>query len=308
MANCTSTVVDQSDIDNLLISPCPNINIQGAVGALNFTSLTNTSSITVNDSPDLESLSFPQITSLDLLEISNTTALTTVSLPLLGSDADSIPSLNIINAPSLASMDLDNATTYGDVILLGLSPTAKNNVGTNKISTANTVRIDSCLDLMDLEMAGEVEIIGTPGCDYALGKLQLVGNLTVTNAGGTSLVGANSYLFNNPYLQVNNSLILTNSTLPGDSPLSSEIEFNRVTTIGDDLAITSNSNVFINFYGLTNIAGSVYLLNNTNCTFDFDAVESIRDLYMLDNPDTMLPLFPHLRTVRNIHLRGYVNT
>ncbi|KAI3321467.1 hypothetical protein HD806DRAFT_502655 [Xylariaceae sp. AK1471] len=320
MSNCTSTITDQADIEKLPASPCNTIDIQGATGSLNLTNLTSIGTITVHHSPGLEVLSFPQITSLDTLAISHATALTIVSLPLFGegflqihgngqtTTEGHILSLNITDAPNLVALELQNSTYYKDLVLTGIPSTARDGLGIGNVSTALSIVTDSCLDFAGLEAVGDLHIYGSIGCDYALLNMELVSNFTISNAGGTSIMDSQSYLFNNPPLQVNNSMILEFSTLPDPAPFGSEIKLGRVTTIGDDLNITSNSDLYINFYGLTDVGQTLSLFNNTNCTFDFGGVVNVANLILLDNAKTVLPSFPQLQRVDNLHLRGYLNT
>ncbi|RWA03921.1 hypothetical protein EKO27_g11185 [Xylaria grammica] len=320
VADCTSRVTDQADVEKLTASPCNAIDIQGATGSLNFTNLTSTGTITIRGSPGLEVLSFPQITSLDALEISHATALTAVSLPLLGegfleiqgngqtATEGHILSLNITDAPNLATLELQNSTYYEDLVLIGTPPAARDGLGIGNVSTALSIVTDSCLNFAGLKTVGDLQIIGSPGCDYALLNMELVSSFRVTNAGGTSIMDAQSYLFNNPPLQVNNSMILELSTIPRPAPFGSEIGLGRVTTVGDDLNITSNADAHINFYGVTDVGRTLSVFNNTNCTFDFGGVLNVANLVLLDNANTVIPSFPQLRRVENIHLRGHLNT
>ncbi|KAF2966881.1 hypothetical protein GQX73_g6709 [Xylaria multiplex] len=312
----TFTVANQGDADRLTSSPCGNINIRQAEGTLNFTNVTGSwDTITVSNSPGLQVLRFPQSFSLDLLQISDATSLNELSLPrLIGGNISYTENgaylfnlnpldLYITNAPKLLALYI-NATSFGNLELLGLPSVATDDYVPAGVVTALSIQTDSCLNTARLEAVGSFRIVGVVDCNYQFQNLKSVGNFSLVNAANfrTSLLADVDTL--GPLL-VNESMVLDNEADKAPYP---DLAFDRVSQIGKDLNITSYANVNISFGGLTDIGNSLLISNNTNCTLNFDHVSTATNLILLDNADSVLPLFPELETVENVHFRGYIDT
>ncbi|KAI3327304.1 hypothetical protein HD806DRAFT_389108 [Xylariaceae sp. AK1471] len=323
MSGCAAsiTVSNQADVNKLNSSYCSNIVIQGATGTLNFTTLKTAGTITVHDSPALEVLRFPQLLGLSTLTVTNATALTTMTLPMFspGSigytgdesyfQAGSLFNLNISTAPNLSTLELKNLTSYGDLALFDTAPLPLSDLGTNNISAAILVQTNSCVEFSRLRDVGELQIFATPGCDYLFFSLRSAGNITLSNANSFfALTFASDGSFGIPPIRINNSLILESSAPPDPTFSEGQIKLDRITTVGEDLKISSMSNLYMDFESLTDVGGDLSLIDNTNCTWNFGQVTSAGSLTLLDNENTIIPLFSHLQTVENIHLRGNIDT
>ncbi|KAI1422510.1 hypothetical protein F5Y12DRAFT_717298 [Xylaria sp. FL1777] len=316
MDACISTITNQSDADRL--SPyCSDIHISGAVGTLTIRNRTAIGNLVVDDSPELEILNFPQVLSMDAMAISHADSLTTVSLPRFSGgtieyiangsfSGTGVPfSLNITSAPKLTY--LQAPIYYSNLVLNNITPYS--GIGTN-VTAAIRIQNNACISLPQLQDVGELQITGRLGgafCDYSLDLLRSIGNLTILNASDVS-----GTIFNNingfPSIQVNDSLIMEPSISPDPRVFGDEIGFSRISTVGNNLEISSLSSHSIIFDRLTGVGGSISLSNNTNCSFNFNQVSHATRIDMLDNEETLLPLFPELKTVGNIHLRGNIDT
>ncbi|KAI1355964.1 hypothetical protein F5Y01DRAFT_301548 [Xylaria sp. FL0043] len=317
MDDCTTTVSDQSDADGMDSSSCPNIDIRGAEDTLIIRNRTSIGTLVIRDSPKLETLRLPQVSSLASMVIDHADSLAVVSLPMLsggtiaytandsyGVSGNSIFNLSITSAPSLTAIHLQNLTSYGELIVSDISPYT--GVGEN-ITSANKILTAACLNLSHLQDVGELQISGGQMCSYNFFHLRSIGKLTIYN--GSSISGAIfADIDESPAIQVNDSLIIQPSASPDPVRSGNEIAFTRIASIGNDLEINSFSNISMPFDGLTGVGGSISLSNNTNCTFDFSQVADATSITMLDNVNTSLPLFPRLQAVENIHLRGNIDT
>ncbi|KAI0552315.1 hypothetical protein F4679DRAFT_535257 [Xylaria curta] len=318
MDNCTYTIATQDDIDNLqgeIQGRWPAcftvVNITGATGTLNFTTLNQTGSINVDNSPELEVLSFPEMLSLQSLEISNSTSLTTLIMSKISADSiestfNSIPfiSFSITNAPNLSVFNLSSLNSVYGLGIFG--PHGDLGVaGLYNISSASSISTDSRIDLSSLESAQDIQLVGSGSLGYS--RLTSVGSLTLLNAApepftSLGLTDRNEPL---PPIQVNKSLTL--NTAFGDGNFN-QAGLGRIGTVGADLNITAYSNLNVTFSALTTIGATLSAINNTNCTFGFSRVSSLGNLTLLDNVDTTLPLFPQLQMADNIHIRGNIDT
>ncbi|KAI1273036.1 hypothetical protein F5Y07DRAFT_412064 [Xylaria sp. FL0933] len=317
MDSCTTTVSNQSDADGLATSSCPNIDISGAEDTLIIRNRTSIGTLVIRDSPKLETLSIPQVSSLASMIIDHADSLSVVSLPMLsggtisysandsyGVSGNSVFNLTITSAPSLTAIDIQNSTSYGELIVSDISPYI--GLGENTTS-ANSILATVCLNLHHLRDVGELQISGGEGCSYDLFDLRSIGKLTIYNGSSiSSAIFADIDEF--PTIQINDSLTIEPSISPDPVWNGNEIAFTRVVSIGNDLEIDSFSNFSMPFDGLTHVGGSISLSNNTNCTFDFSQVSDATSIKLLDNVDTLLPLFPRLQAVENIHLRGNIDT
>ncbi|KAJ3577157.1 hypothetical protein NPX13_g3413 [Xylaria arbuscula] len=317
MSDCPSgtfTITNQGDADRVNTSPCGIINIYRAKGRLNFTNLTGPwETISVSSSPELERLEFAQSFSLNSLHIKDATSLNTLSLQrLIGENISYIGNgsytdnpalnLNITNAPELIAIYI-NTTSFRNLELLGVPAVANDAVVPAEIVTALSIYTDSCLNTYRLEAVGDLRIVGVVNCNYQFLNLKSVGNLSIANA-----ANFNTY----PFADVTAGSLIVNESMILDKEANEEphpdLRFDRVSRIGKDLNITSYANVAVSFDGLVDIGTSIVVSNNTNCTFNFDHVSSALNLFLLDNIDSTLPLFPELETVENVHLRGYIDT
>lgn len=316
--------------------PCPDKDIIGGVGDLNISSNTTcVGRLTVYDNPQLEKLQLPQVLSITGMNISDAVSLTEISFPMLNPSTASssddglvdvvfvelqcsddgstrnlrrqLPSLNIKNAPNLSTIDLGSLSHIDDLVLFDTSPDL-----TATITAARSIQANGCVHLPNLEdVVGDLELSVNPSenspCIYDLQVLRSVsGNITILNA--DRLFADNFAVSDNntPIIGVNGSLILMPST-PAN-PLNSGItEFGRITTIGNNLEISSMLNMSILFDGLADVGGTISLSNNTNCQFDFRNVSGATNITLVNNTDTTLPLFPKLEFVDNIHLQGEIN-
>ncbi|KAI1738144.1 hypothetical protein F4680DRAFT_426235 [Xylaria scruposa] len=318
MDDCTYTIATQNDIDNLQAEiqgkwpACFTVvNITGATGTLNFTTLNQTGSINVDNSPALEVLSLPEMLSLQSLKIINSTSLTTLIISKISADSvestfNSIPfvSFNITNAPNLSVFNLTSLNSVYGLSLFGYhGPLGV--AGLSNISSASSISTDSRIDLPSLESAQDIQLLGSGSLGYT--RLTSVGSLTLLNAApepftSLGLTARNEAL---PPIQVNKSLTL--HTAFGDGNFN-QAGLGRIGTVGADLNITAYSNLNVTFGALTAVGATLSLTNNTNCTFGFSRVSSLGDLTLLDNADTVLPLFPQLQMAENIHIRGHIDT
>lgn len=325
MSSCpeSATVSSQDDVDKLNSSCYSNIVIQDGMGTLNFTTLEDTNKITAFDSPVLETLHFPRLHTLESLVITNITALTTVSIPMFStnlveyfSDGTFTTSndwpfnLNVSTAPKLATLELANLTSYGNLSLFGVPPPYFGGgiLGTSNISAALLVQTDSLVEFVNLKDIGELQIFAVPGHAYSFDSLRSAGNITISNANDFLWINFDSDIWPElPLIKINNSLILESST-PPDPNYSSNMKFGRISTVGDNLKISSMSNVNMDFKGITDVGGDLSLIRNTNCTWNFGQVTSAGSLTILDNDNSVVPLFSHLETIGDIHLRGNIDT
>lgn len=325
MANCTWNITTQDNIDSLQSEiendwhacPEPQININEATGTLNFTTLSHMTSISVSNSPDLKVLSFPHLVYLQSLEMSNMTSLTTLSIPQLNEGSFVFESydayggtwptldLNITNAPALTTINLAKSKSLGNLNLFGIYQ----QLFSFDATTIFSISTDSCIDLSRTEIIHDIHFyepsIFQPGylCNVPLYNLTSVGRLTMDNS--PAAYSSFGTFLSKSTIQVNDSVILANAN---DRAFTTQYEFDRIETIHGDLDVTFFSNLQVTFDGLTQVGATLSLFNNTNCTFTFDQVSSVLDLIMVDNVDTMLPLFPQLQNVENIHIRGNIDT
>ncbi|KAJ8131822.1 hypothetical protein O1611_g1802 [Lasiodiplodia mahajangana] len=315
------TVSNQADADKAN-SSCSAIVIHAAEGALNFSTLDATQTITVENTPALETLHFPKLRGLHTLSIANSTALKTVSLPLLsastieyeGSDAyfqaGSLLNLDISNAPNLSTLELRNLTSLGNVALIDTqAPYAYSDLGSNNVSAALSIRTDSLVTFNELQDVGELQIAAPPGFDYGLYNLRSAGNITISNASRLfALVFGSDNSPQLPPIKINESLVLESAVPPDPIFNENRILFSRITTVGANLSISTVSDLYLDFEGLTDVGGDISLVGNTNCSWNFGQVTGAGSLTILDNENTAIPLFPQLQTVGDIHLRGNIDT
>ncbi|KAI8630386.1 hypothetical protein F5Y19DRAFT_474782 [Xylariaceae sp. FL1651] len=331
------TITNQADIDHgVLSSSCVDsaqvINIRNATDTLNFSRVTSVWNITVYDSPQLQALEFPNLTSLYSLEITRAISLTNISLPIIYAGATlelypdggysghgsqgTVPSLNITGAPALENLRLGNTPFLGNLVLLD---SGQSNLYLDNTTLALSILTDRCLELSGLTRLFVLQIHGAAGCIYELQRLTSVTNFTLTNAVDIDTVDDRDDPSIPASLQVNDTMNLESSLASGEGDLApitdlgtadtgNEIGLRRIKTIVRDLNINSNTNVHIAYDGLTSVGASLSARGNTNCTFNFDQLSMVGNLVFIDNFNTTLPLFPLLERANNIHLRGFIDT
>ncbi|KAI1179455.1 hypothetical protein F4777DRAFT_477168 [Nemania sp. FL0916] len=320
MSNCT--ISNQADADKLNSTSCLDILIQGATGRLNFTTIQHAGTITVIDSPAVEAVYFPQLTELDILVISNATALTNVSLPMFKTDTIEFFAnnsyaqgahpftLNISTAPVLSMIELMSFTSCANLALFNVSLIQNGDFrfGLNNITAALSVGTDSAT-LYNLQDVGELHLVASPLYNFELQNLRSAGSIRISNANNLDEGNFDYFPYNRQQtsLQINNSFILESSVLPDTESYERKIPFSRISTIGQNLEISSMFDHDLDFEGLSNIGGDLSLVGNNNCSWNFDQVTNAGSLTIIDNPDATIPLFPKLQTVHNIHLRGNID-
>ncbi|KAI1739825.1 hypothetical protein F4680DRAFT_448442 [Xylaria scruposa] len=338
--NCDSDiyVTSHDDIRNGRLSMCTDyggtIHIRNATGTLKFTGQAHPFNISVTDCPGLQVLEFSDTFVVYNLYISEANELTTVSLPSLstgtiefdssgGDDLGSPgspPSLAIVGAKSLETFDTGNLTYVWDLVWLDvgqLEGRSLESFHSANITGANSIETNCCLDLEGLEEVLDLDVSAASGCSFTLSSMKSMGDLTLTNLGDLYPLGS---LFNvpdyysspQPHLPsfaINGSLSLDSSLMPagGDSEYPDGI-VPRVTTVGSDFNITSNTNINLTFGALTSVGAGLYIYNNTNSGFKFDKVSTVGNMLLADNVNTTLPWFPALTRANDIHMRGYIDT
>ncbi|KAI1419586.1 hypothetical protein F5Y12DRAFT_232120 [Xylaria sp. FL1777] len=327
--NTTLTISNQSDIDNGPLQSCGSGNselqleIVGATGTLNFTNITTLYSVSVAQSPDLEVLELPQLTSLNFLDIIDATGLNSLSAPNFnGANSESADggfAMQIFNAPILYNnLNLQIPTHLNTVSLWDSGETTilvdKGKVIPSfllaNITQLSFFQTNGCYDLTDLEVVSEVHLTGTKSCDYGLANLKSVGSLDITEAANTIILGPTADQ-SPPSIQVDSSVTLSETVWMPDNRTGfysvNEIEFSRIDSIGENLNISSNANLEFTFDGLTSVGATLTLSNNTNCTFNFNHVSQVTDLMLLDNINSTIPVFGSLQRAKNIYLRGFID-
>ncbi len=319
------TISSQSDINNGPLSSFGSgdayllLYIKGATGTLNFTNITTLFRVSVEESPSLEVLEFPQLVSLHELFIHDATSLYRVSAAHLNNTpypSDSFQ-LYVSGAPELFYPDIQLAISDHDFYAYYDTSNHTSYTGMfSKTTKLDALEINSCRDLESLEGVVHFDLTGQAGCNYSLLSLKSVGDLNITNAANIALSGPYGEAV--PSIQVNASMSLSDSAwVPpngGEGHLFTlnnglPIDFSRIESDGDYLNIFSNANVAINFNGLTSVGTTLSISNNTNCAFNFNRISEMVDLVFVDNINTTFPVFPSLQRVgNNIHIRGFINT
>ena len=251
--------------------------------------------ITIADSPQLEILAFPLLNTVYELWLDQAPALTNLSLPTISTlgiaKFTGAPKLTLLNLPHNEELDL----TFIDVPRLDYFSTFRN------ISSATKIETSNCFDFRNLQYAGYLSISASEACDVSLDSLTTMGTLIFRNLSGV-------YFGNGP-ISVENVFVLDKNTFdPKYQRTSDIIGLDKLTTVGSSVHITANLNAQLPFDGLMTIGGDLQIVNNTNCTINFNHLTEVKNLYMLDNIATELPLLSALRTAGDIHLRGDINT
>ncbi|KAI0548092.1 hypothetical protein F4679DRAFT_332726 [Xylaria curta] len=319
------TITSQADIDENADHVFNNIDIMNAQGILEFGKLTAANSVYVHDSPHLHDLRFPVLSSLVELAIENATALKNVSLPDLEAvgvtplgnggfttDLNDSPrgvsmSLRITGAPALSNLTFAETTgfyalTLADVDNLRFFNGDILSDGFLVLTSIWRLSVDGCFNFQSLAVAAVLDIVGRTDCTYGLEFLTSVIDLKLIGTG-------ESYLPFQAPLRVNGSLIADSLTIaPGAWNNPRPAAVGLISAIGEDANISSSSNVDLSLNSLATVGGSLFIYNNTNCTFSFGNLTQAVSLSMTDNEDSFLPWFPLLRQAVNIHMRGFINT
>ncbi len=288
------------------------MRIINATSSLNFTTLTSAGSIEVLDSSELLNLNFPVLRTSASLAMSHVGLLQTLSLPRWSSDESQdittmtvgesagqgvyrVVHLNITSLPQnlLRQIYIPSVIHIGNLFLTDMDDFALNNV-----TSISNMQTDFCPTLPILAAVDTLKISALWSCAPSLTHLTEVGNVVLKN-----IVRG---FFTAPELTVSGSLVLEDCI--DDLYLGRALDMGTLGKVGSDLNITSNFNVDLDIGGLTSVSGSLSLSNNTNCTFNFNQLTVAGDLFLLDNTNTTLPLFPALERVRDIHLRGNIDT
>lgn len=289
-------ITSQEDIDQGPLS-CAEaedklwLKVLNATGTLNFTTLTGALSISVAGSPQLEILAFPILSTLQNFQLDETPSLTDLLLPKISTPVRIV----LDGAPKLTHLDLPRNAEL-DIILLDV-PSLDHQTFEN-ISSVKGLDTTVCLDLVYLETADYIEIRASEHCEVWLYNLTTVGTFILTNLTGLQLKSLNP-------LTVRGQFILDNSTTNTFPPM---YDMYGLATVGTDFNVTTNLKVDLSFDGLTTIGGDLNVVNNTNCTIILDHLTEVENFYMLDNIATELPVIPALKSVRDIHLRGDIDT
>ncbi len=334
MATCT--VTSQDDIDTGLLSKCATpfgyILIRNATGTLNFTGQVQAENISVADCPRLQVLEFPDTYYTNWFEIREANNLTRVSLPQRPDPIEftaggeiggtNLTSLRIVGAKSLTTFDVGNSTYFGTLTLLDIGP-GPELFGDRKwfnsanITAAESIEIDSCLDLSSLEDVGFLKVSTVSNCFSPFSSMKSVRNYVLTNINDSTalagfLNGRGAGFVDSSSFRVNDSLILDSLLLPiidpDDPGFGGDEIVPQVTTVETDLNITSNANVNLTFDALTGVGANLVVYNNTNSRFKFDTISTAGSILLMDNMNTTLPWFPALRIANYIHIRGYIDT
>ncbi|KAI0811602.1 hypothetical protein GGR55DRAFT_108768 [Xylaria sp. FL0064] len=328
--NTTITISSQSDIDSGPLQSCGSGNselqleIVEAERILSFTNITRLYSIFVAQSAGLEGLEFPELVSLDFLDIIDATALNSLSAPnFVGTNAEAAGggfALQIFNAPLLYdNLDIQIPTSLNTVslwdsgehtLVVDHGKLIPNSLLAN-ITHLDFFQINGCYNLPKLEVVSEVHLNGEQACDYELVSLKSVGSLDITNAANTIIFGPTADQ-SSPSIQIDSSITLSDTIWMPDNRTGfysvNEMDLSRIDSIGQDLNISSNANLEFLLDGLTTVGATIILSNNTNCTFNFNQVLQVSNLLLLDNSNTTIPVFGSLQRAENIYVRGFVDT
>ncbi|KAJ8119612.1 hypothetical protein ONZ43_g3476 [Nemania bipapillata] len=328
------TISSQSDIANLNIAPSRlescfnNITITNAEGTLTFDNFTTANGIYIQDSPNLEALSFPDLIGLSALGVYNVPTLSNISLPEIqsvgvlpwGGDGWQIPlptretedqnliAFTVNNAPALKAVDFGYISGFFTLELIGADSLTQSDIYAldpglvYNVNSSDVLSLDGCFYLAKLTFAQFVRIVGRPDCDYVLVNWHSAYNLTLVNTADSRL----DILF--PFA-INGSLTANSLYLSPENSSSYEAALDFVSSIGYNVNLTSNSNVDLSLDQVETLGGDLFASDNLNCTLSFDKMSEITgNITMTDNPNSTLPWLPDLRRAANIHMRGNIDT
>ncbi|KAK6949027.1 hypothetical protein Daesc_009099 [Daldinia eschscholtzii] len=310
-------IKNQVDIDNGNYncgdSGLESIYLINASGDLTFPGFVSARYLQIEDSPDLQSVTFPDLRRLSRLQIKNAHSLYKVSLPSMGPEDGygvmgdpntflvNTIDLSIEDAPSLTTTNLGQlesfkAVTYdSDNYFSNHGPGAFDN-----ITAVWNLTIDACVNFVSLERADRVQIAGDGdrSCQMDFSKLSSVNNMTLHSVPVLFMGGA---------VTVNESLVVE-SWDPSISESPGPKYIRHFTTVGSDLRASANSQTELTFTDLQRVGGDLVIYNNKNSTLSFDQLTEAGTISIVDNADTILPWFPRLQRADSIHLRGYIDT
>lgn len=282
----------------------------------------------VQDSPDLEALSFPDLISLSALGVNDTPVLSNISFPRLqsvgllpfGDGGWTVPppwpesrnrnliDVRIAHAPALKTLEFDYLAGFLGLELIDADSLGDFSVSdydegiVNQINSSLALSLDGCFAPAPLVFSQTAKIVGRPKCEYLLLNWHSTINLTLVNTAQSNL----DILF--PFL-INGTLTASELYLPPENASEYGQAFYFVSSIGQSAQLTSSSNVDLSLDHIESLGGSLVAGDNTNCTFSFKKLSEIEgNISMTDNPDSTLPWFPDLRRAANIHLRGNIDT
>lgn len=238
----------------------------------------------------------------------NVDSLSNIFLPRLSTDASSWDSTDvssvdvsvyITGAPSLAQLEMPYVTEISELYLRDVRGTDLNGLGGIKV--AGDISSDFCPDLSSLVSFRSLWMSASGvGCILDFSDLTSFGDVTLRNISSLSL-----YSLAAQKVPVNGSLVLDGMTRRQDY---NAYEVDIISTIGSNANITSNSNLTLDFSGLTTVERSLFVANNTNCTIHFDKLNTVGNLSIIDNTNFTIPMLHSLEEADNIHLRGYIDT
>ncbi|KAI2615499.1 hypothetical protein GGR54DRAFT_612762 [Hypoxylon sp. NC1633] len=315
-SECPGTVyiASQTDINNTNFS-CydsqvgwPRVYISNGTGNLDFEHFPVGQGVYVQDSPELESLSFPILSTLREFLVIDAPSLTSISLPNLTSSGSSTGNhainassflLEITTAPKLRNMNLGGLTSARSVVLVDTDSVQSAFIG--NITAAYNMTLGGCFDFPKLEVVRSLHILNPGLCSYVMSSLTSVEDLRLTSPGFR--------WFETTFQAINGSLIVesSDSTQPPDF-IDGPGDITHFSTVGSHLNVTNNTSVALEFTQLTKVGGNLSVSNNMNCSLAFNQLLSVGAISMENNVDSTLPWFPYLQRADSIYLRGYIDT
>ncbi|KAI1753100.1 hypothetical protein F4782DRAFT_97792 [Xylaria castorea] len=326
------TIVTQVDIENLHITQHDfcfnNITITNAQETLTFDNFTLANGLYVQDSPNLEAISFPDLIGLGALGVYNAPALSNISLPQVqsvgvlpygengwavpppwfGAEDRNLIDVTINNAPAVKTINFGFLSGFFGLELIGTDSLAQSDPDALErgisamINSSDTLTLDGCFDLSGLLFAQWVRLVGRTDCQYFLTNWRSAFNLTLVDT-------ADSFLDIDFPFPINGSLMADSLYLSPKNSSSYTPSLDFVSSIRYYANLTSSSNVDLSLDKVETLGGNLIASNNTNCTLSFSKLSEITgNISMTDNPDTTLPWFPDLRRAANIQLRGNIDT
>ncbi|RWA11471.1 hypothetical protein EKO27_g3625 [Xylaria grammica] len=327
------TITTQADIESLHATPYEfcfnNVTITNAEGTLTFDNFTQVNGLYVQDSPNLEALSFPDLGRLSALGVYDALALSNISLPEIqsvgllpfggggwslpppwpGTEDRSLIGVTINNAPALKTIDFDFLSGFFTLELVGadgltdFGPTGYDEGILRRINSSDTLSVDGCFNLANVQFARFVQITGRTDCEYLMLNYHSAYNLTLIDTAHSRLDILAPFAVNGTLVADSLQLSPENSSSYDPQPLY------FISSIGEDAHLLSGANVDLSLDEVETLGGSLVASNNKNCTFSFDKLSEVKgNISMTDNPDSALPWFPDLRRAANIELRGNINT
>ncbi|KAI0873295.1 hypothetical protein GGS24DRAFT_501997 [Hypoxylon argillaceum] len=286
------------------------IDIYNVTESLNFTNVSSVGFIQVFDNnyeivgDGQRVLNFPRLSNFGYFEANDSSALTQILMPNISGSGPGY-NFTLNNIPNIEVLDLGNLTNFGHLeIIDSLSALA---TARFEITGVTSLKTNSATQFPNLTVLQDLVIIAS---DYpGLLSLDIVDQVASVN--NLRLASESSPVEGDPLTvlgavqlsAVNESLSVQNLYLFQKSILS----FAQMTTVGQNVSITSNTNAIIQLDKLQMIGGSLTIANNTSCTFALNQLSSMENLSIIDN-ESILPFLSALERPENIHLRGYLPT